>query len=122
MDHSQARPSRVKNPRSGPPPGLDAQACCAPALMAVLAAPAFCGTLSSMKLLLAICTAIMATAAGPIVDEGNPILAPGAKLEKLAGGFIFTEGPASDNNGNVYFTDQPNDRIMLWSVDGKLST
>lgn len=50
------------------------------------------------------------------------IAAPGATLTKLSGGFIFTEGPACDAKGNVYFTDQPNDRIMLWSVDGKLST
>lgn len=50
------------------------------------------------------------------------VTAPGAKLEKLAGGFAFTEGPASDAQGNVYFTDQPNDRIVLWSIDGKLST
>ena len=53
--------------------------------------------------------------------EGG-ILAPGAKLEKLAGEFQFTEGPASDRDGNVYFTDQPNDRILKWSVAGKLST
>ncbi len=45
----------------------------------------------------------------------------GAKVEKLADGFAFTEGPAVDADGNVYFTDQPNDRIMLWSVDGKLT-
>jgi gluconolactonase len=50
------------------------------------------------------------------------IISPGAKLEKLAGGFSFTEGPAADQEGNVYFTDQPNDRILKWSVDGKLST
>ena len=55
-------------------------------------------------------------------ESDNPILAPGAKLEKLADGFFFTEGPASDADGNIYFTDQPNDRIMIWSVDGKLST
>lgn len=55
----------------------------------------------------------------PAVDG---IIAPGAQLEKLAGGFDFTEGPASDVKGNVYFTDQPNDRILKWSVDGKLST
>jgi gluconolactonase len=58
---------------------------------------------------------------GAVADD-NPILAPGAKLEKLADGFIFTEGPAADGEGNVYFTDQPNDRIMIWSKDGKLST
>lgn len=50
------------------------------------------------------------------------IIAPGAKLQKLAGDFSFTEGPASDRQGNVYFTDQPNDRILKWSTDGKLST
>jgi gluconolactonase len=52
----------------------------------------------------------------------SPVIAPGARLEKLAGGFKFTEGPAADAGGNVYFTDQPNDRILKWSTDGKLST
>lgn len=50
------------------------------------------------------------------------IAAPGAKVEKLAGDFKFTEGPASDRDGNVYFTDQPNNRILKWSTDGGLST
>lgn len=50
------------------------------------------------------------------------IVAAGAKVEKLAGDFKFTEGPSCDKDGNVFFTDQPNDRIMKWSVDGKLST
>ena len=54
-------------------------------------------------------------------EEASPI-APGAQLQTLADGFIFTEGPACDAEGNVYFTDQPNDRIMIWSKDGKLST
>jgi gluconolactonase len=50
------------------------------------------------------------------------VVAPGAKVEKLAGDFQFTEGPTADAAGNVFFTDQPNDRIMKWSVDGKLTT
>jgi gluconolactonase len=54
--------------------------------------------------------------------QDSAVLAPGAKLEKLVGDFKFTEGPSSDNEGNVYFTDQPNDRILKWSTDGKLST
>ena len=55
-------------------------------------------------------------------DAGEPsIIAPGAKVIKLAGGFKFTEGPAADAEGNVFFTDQPNNRIHKWSVDGKLS-
>ena len=56
----------------------------------------------------------------PAVAES--VIEPGAKLEKLAGDLKFTEGPTSDTNGNVFFTDQPNDRILEWSVDGKLST
>ena len=52
----------------------------------------------------------------------SKIIAPGAKLEKLAGGFAFTEGPAADKDGNVFFTDQPNDRIVKWSAaDGTVS-
>ncbi len=43
-------------------------------------------------------------------------------MQKLAGAFKFTEGPSSDAAGNIFFTDQPNDRIMKWDVDGKLST
>lgn len=49
------------------------------------------------------------------------IAAKEAKLRKLAGNFTFTEGPACDRQGNIYFTDQPNDRIMKWSNDNKLS-
>ena len=52
----------------------------------------------------------------------SKIIAPGETLQKLSTEFQFTEGPACDGSGNVYFTDQPNDRIMKWSVDGKLTT
>ena len=44
--------------------------------------------------------------------QGSDIIAPDAKLQKLAGDFEFTEGPAADKEGNVFFTDQPNDRIV----------
>jgi gluconolactonase len=52
----------------------------------------------------------------------SKIIGPGETLQKLAGGFEFTEGPACDGQGNVFFTDQPNDRILEWSVEGKLRT
>jgi gluconolactonase len=72
----------------------------------------------------AVCWTVLALAtaspAARAADKG--IIAPGAKLEKLAGGFAFTEGPAADARGNVFFTDQPNDRILRWGTDGKLST
>jgi len=57
-----------------------------------------------------------------VFGADGQIIAPGAKAEKLAGDFKFTEGPAADPHGNVFFTDQPNNRILKWSVDGKLST
>ena len=52
----------------------------------------------------------------------SELIEKGATLQKLADGFSFTEGPACDAKGNVFFTDQPNDKILKWSVDGKLST
>ncbi|HZF00475.1 MAG TPA: SMP-30/gluconolactonase/LRE family protein [Methylomirabilota bacterium] len=54
--------------------------------------------------------------------RAESVIAPGAKLQKLAGDFAFTEGPTCDRNGNLFFVDQPNNRIMEWSADGKLST
>lgn len=55
-------------------------------------------------------------------NEMPSVVEPGAKLQELANDFKFTEGPSCDADGNVFFTDQPNNRIMEWSVDGKLST
>jgi gluconolactonase len=56
------------------------------------------------------------------VGAASGVVADGAKLEKLAGDFLFTEGPTCDRRGNLFFTDQPNNRIMEWNTDGKLST
>jgi gluconolactonase len=50
-------------------------------------------------------------------------LAPGAELKLVADGYKFTEGPAVDPKGDVYFTDQPNDRILKWTAaTGKVET
>lgn len=43
-------------------------------------------------------------------------------VEKLVGDFKFTEGPAVDAEGNVYFTDIPNHLILIWSIGNKLDT
>ena len=42
------------------------------------------------------------------------------ELQLVSNKFSFTEGPASDKIGNVYFTDQPNDKIYFW--DWKTNT
>jgi gluconolactonase len=74
-----------------------------------------------MKTTPTVVSLVLALSAGlaPAAEKG--VLAPGAKVEKLAGDFAFTEGPTCDAGGNLFFTDQPNDRIMRWSADGKLS-
>lgn len=63
---------------------------------------------------------LVAVSLGGSAKKSN-IVAEGAKVEKLAGNFSFTEGPACDVEGNIFFTDQPNNKIYKWSVDGKLS-
>jgi gluconolactonase len=73
------------------------------------------------QLFLSVLVAAVAAAQSPAAP-GKGIAAPGAKLTLLADSFKFTEGPATDKQGNVFFTDQPNNRIMEWSVEGKLST
>lgn len=49
------------------------------------------------------------------------LFAPESKPTIVSQQFSFTEGPAADKDGNVYFTDQPNNQIWKYSIDGKLS-
>lgn len=42
-------------------------------------------------------------------------------LKLISRQFSFTEGPAVNAKGDVYFTDQPNNQIWKYSADGKLS-
>jgi gluconolactonase len=46
---------------------------------------------------------------------------PARKPKLISHQFTFTEGPAVDKSGNVYFTDQPNNKIWKYDVNGKLS-
>ncbi len=49
------------------------------------------------------------------------LFAPDTKPKLISKQFEFTEGPAADNQGNVFFTDQPNNAIWKYDVNGKLS-
>jgi gluconolactonase len=51
----------------------------------------------------------------------SKLIAKGSTVTLVSSDFLFTEGPAADGDGNVFFTDQPNDKIMKWSTDGTLS-
>ncbi len=58
-------------------------------------------------------------AAEPAAAE---LIAEGARVEVLSEGYLFTEGPAVDRDGNVFFTDQPNDRIVKYhAADGSFT-
>ena len=70
-------------------------------------------------MLLLICSGIFTF---NLCNGQSPVIAEGAELTKAGSGYSFTEGPAVDSEGNVYFTDQPNDKIYKWSaVDGSVS-
>ncbi len=52
-------------------------------------------------------------------DDSTPntgLIATDAQIEVLGTGYAFTEGPAVDKDGNVFFTDQPNDIIYKWDA------
>ncbi len=58
----------------------------------------------------------------PCCKPSAGLIAEGATLQEISTEFKFTEGPAADAAGNVYFTDQPNDRILVYTIDGSLKT
>ncbi|RYG05228.1 MAG: hypothetical protein EOO02_04255, partial [Chitinophagaceae bacterium] len=49
--------------------------------------------------------------------DSTDLIIPGESLKLISSQFKFTEGPAADRAGNIYFTDQPNNTI--WKVDTK---
>ncbi|WP_291370295.1 SMP-30/gluconolactonase/LRE family protein [Cyclobacterium sp.] len=48
------------------------------------------------------------------MDIKKSLVQKNAVLEKVGEGYSFTEGPAVDREGNVFFTDQPNNKIYRW--------
>jgi gluconolactonase len=57
-------------------------------------------------------------------EQPTPIegIGPTGAAVKLHTGFVFTEGPAVDSAGNVYFTDVPRSRIYKSDTAGQLTT
>ncbi|AMQ56940.1 SMP-30/gluconolactonase/LRE family protein [Algoriphagus sanaruensis] len=56
------------------------------------------------------------------IDDKKGIVAKGAELTKVQDGFSFTEGPAINRQGDVFFTDQPNDKIYKWNPNSNQIT
>ncbi len=71
-------------------------------------------------------TLIFAVAALPARADPPPPAGPGdaeppcavGPVRKLAGGFRFTEGPAWDGAGALYFSDLPNRTLHRWTTGG----
>lgn len=51
------------------------------------------------------------------IAQDKSIIADEAELILVSDDYEFTEGPAVDSEGNVFFTDQPNDRILKWDAE-----
>ena len=72
-----------------------------------------------MKTKLSICLLLLAASLSAFAQD-----APYDTLNKprlISKQFSFTEGASVDKKGNVFFTDQPNDKIWEYSTEGKLS-
>lgn len=53
--------------------------------------------------------------------KSERVVADGATPQLISKQFSFTEGPTTDKDGNVFFTDQPNDKIWKYDTNGNLS-
>ena len=71
------------------------------------------------KVILSLATALTALA---LSVQAASVVQPGAKVQKLAGGMKFTEGPVwLPEESKVVFSDIPNSKLMQWSQKDGLS-
>jgi gluconolactonase len=77
-------------------------------------------TLTVLSAGLVSCSSAGKTTTSTGTDTLSPVYA-NAQPQLISRQFKFTEGPAADATGNIYFTDQPNDKIWKYDTDGKLS-
>ena len=52
-----------------------------------------------------------------LAAQDSNLIALGAKVERVATGFGFLEGPAADADGNLYFSDVVTETIHRWSPE-----
>src|ERR1700740_1950864 len=74
-----------------------------------------------MKTSLLLSALFLVTKAYSFQMEDSSVIAPGATPRLISRQFSFTEGPATDKHGNIYFTDQPNNKIWKYDTKGRLS-
>jgi gluconolactonase len=81
----------------------------------------YCKTPGLVVVLFAVFTNAFGFQSGNPIPDSLKVVAPGATLQQVSTQFTFTEGPAVDKKGTIYFTDQPNDKIWSYDTDGKLA-
>lgn len=72
--------------------------------------------MQSIKHYLLLTAILVSNVALAQIEDKKGIVAKDAELVKVQDGFSFTEGPAVNRFGDVYFTDQPNNRIHVWNA------
>jgi gluconolactonase len=72
------------------------------------------------KALYSVCC-IICGVSGSVFGQTKSLFSADEKPQLISKQFSFTEGPAVDKQGNVFFTDQPNNKIWKYDTDGKLS-
>lgn len=71
----------------------------------------------------AIMMGIWGVAAACVWGAGlDEVVEPGTVAEKLADGFKFTEGATVNAAGEVFFVDQPNNKILRWTREQGVRT
>jgi gluconolactonase len=76
-----------------------------------------------MSRLLTFALLIFLILSGNAQNVNQNLVAKDAKVTKVGGGYAFTEGPSVAPDGRVFFTDQPNDKIDVWSEkDNRITT
>ena len=73
------------------------------------------------KIILLIFVVVSCQAIHPQESGQFALVKKGAKPVLVSSEFKFTEGPAVDPEGNIFFTDQPNNRILKWTPDKGIS-
>src|ERR1700740_160163 len=74
-------------------------------------------------LFITICAIPFLGLAKVVIDtpQTGGLYAANEKPKMISNQFSFTEGASVDKKGNVFFTDQPNNRIWEYDINGKLS-
>src|SRR3984885_15694996 len=72
-----------------------------------------------MKIKLSFCLLLLSASVRLFAQDA--LFDSDAKPQLVSKQFSFTEGASVDKKGNIFFTDQPNDKIWEYDTDGKLS-